>query len=176
MLKNKEKLMAVWLIPTKKDYDILHEIIKDLSKKFNSSCFEPHLTVYAAKASQIESYEYFSNYIAQIISPISLNIISLKHSSEFTKTLYITFGDSRKLLETTSKINKQFKSGISSYDPHLSLLYASTQKKNIEKLAKNIIIPIERVLFDKVKFIEAHIPVESNNDINSWKTIHEIQL
>ncbi len=176
MFQNKEKLIAVWLIPTKKDYDILHGIIKDLSRKFNSSCFEPHLTIYAAKASQIESYEHLSNYITQIISPILLNIIGLKHSSEFTKTLYISFGESPKLLEITSKINKQFKHGISSYDPHLSLLYSSTQKNNRKKLAENIIIPIEHILFDKVKLIEAHIPVESNNDVNSWRIINEIQL
>lgn len=100
----------------------------------------------------------------------------MEQSKQFTKTLYITFNESQQLSEITSMLTSKFNADNFPYSPHLSLLYSSTSKKNRNMLLKNIVLPFNHIAFDVVKFIEAHIPIESNCDVENWKTIYELQM
>ena len=117
-------MYAIWALFSDEDSKYLTDVIDDLSKKYDSPTFLPHITLYGL-------VDIHLNYLTEIIENCSSKIDSLTikqdkidYSDDFWKTVFITIKRNTEL----EKIHSCMYSNLSkfsqySFFSHISLIY-----------------------------------------------------
>src|SRR6266487_1020391 len=122
---------------------------------------------------------YFEKVIEEILSqaaidcePIQLEVLEVRHSEEFTKTLFVQFGSNAKLqrLKETIREASQTPSDYQ-LEPHLSLLYRKMPILAQRELAGSIKLPFSTVAFDSIKAVRCVSPTCNRADVEAWRII-----
>ncbi len=140
-------VIAYWLIPSEPAHSLLRAIINDLAHRYDAPVFEPHVTVHVG-ADRADLAETAIERAARECRSIRLKPFGIDQSDEFTKTLFVQFELSSKLLQLNELI-RQSAHDSSQYEvkPHLSLLYKKISDVTRRDLAASIIRTIFRDQF-----------------------------
>ena len=122
-------------MPARQEREQLEGIIQRLSGEHDGVTFTPHLTLFCGKTDDIAKTKLELKNILNKESRIKLLTNGIKASTQFYKTLFLTFHDHEKLnqlankLKLTLDINSDYE-----FVSHLSLLYSFIPHAEKEKL------------------------------------------
>src|SRR5579863_1031471 len=127
---------SLWLTPREPLRSLLRSTIRQLAARLDAVEFEPHVTVFSGRSTDMEALAAARRIAAQF-SPIDLNADSLDHSESYTKTLFVQFQESDPLREIFEVATTQY-SRSSNYvlNPHLSLIYKKLSAASRRKLCE----------------------------------------
>ena len=171
-----EKDISFWLVPKKEEKDYFQKIIDRLALKYDGPSFEPHVTIYAGR-SNIENVISVAEEIAKNANEICMKITGISYSDVISKTLFVTFEDSKELTILSDELKEKSKNP-SDYKlaPHLSLLYKKLKESTKKELAREINLSYETVKLDEFVVVSADTGVETKEDVEAWKTIFRMNI
>jgi len=162
----------IWLMPYGKVNGRLSKIINELSKKYNSPRFAPHVTL-------LGSFEGFENELfikaknlSNIIKPFEVELTKASYLNEFFRSLFILVKKDRRLVKNHESGRKLFNiSENKKFMPHLSLIYGNfnvkTKKEMIKLIGKNF----------NLKFKAKSIYLVHKNEVDlKWTVIQKFDL
>ena len=160
--------LAFWLMPAPEDIPVLQAIIEELANRYDAPIFKPHLTLYSGQFEKEETP--WANLPS--IEPISLPVLGVDATTQYTKTLFLQFPRNERLLALMESLREQCPepSGYS-LDPHLSLLYADLPLSEKQNLAKNLFPPLARVRFTSLSVIEHPEIVATKRDVEAFREL-----
>ncbi len=163
--------IAYWLMPAELARGYFEKVIADLAAKHDAPVFEPHLTIYVG-SNRSKAIEEILSQAAIDCEPIQLEVLEVRHSEEFTKTLFVQFGSNAKLqrLKETIREASQTPSDYQ-LEPHLSLLYRKMPILAQRELAGSIKLPFSTVAFDSIKAVRCVSPTCNRADVEAWRII-----
>lgn len=165
---------SIWLMPKDEVYDILKSIIQELSKKYKTPPFEPHITLLGNAKSKTETEAIKkTKKIAKIVKVFQIELKEIGYLDDYFKALFLK-AEKNKLLILANKIAKEvfnLKDVKKKYTPHLSLLYGDfSEKKKKEVISKN---KLKKTFVFKVDSIHLFF---TGGDIKNWRKIAEFSL
>src|SRR6266704_6301744 len=133
--------IAYWATPAEPVHSFLENMIVDLARRYNAPVFEPHVTIHVA-SNHVEAAEKATLQAAFGCEPVNLKLLDVRHSGEFTKTLFVQLALNKEL----RRLNKIIRSDVqnsSDYrlEPHLSLLYKKMPILERRRLVLSISLP-----------------------------------
>jgi hypothetical protein len=163
--------IAYWLMPAEPARGYFEKVIADLAAKHDAPVFEPHLTIYVG-SNRLKAIEEILSQAAIDCEPIQLEVLEVRHSEEFTKTLFVQFRSNAKLqrLKETIREASQTPSAYQ-LEPHLSLLYRKMPILAQRELAGSIKLPFSTVAFDSIKAVRCVSPTCNRADVEAWRII-----
>ena len=163
-----QRNLSFWLIPCPEDSETLQSVIEDFAKRHDAPVFEPHLTLCYGQFSDKETP--WGNLPE--IAPISLPVLGVDSTTQYTKTLFLRFPRNKRLLALKESLLKQCpKPDTHIMDPHLSLLYADLPLSEKQKLAKNFIPPLSSVCFTEIRVIQHPATITRKEDVEAFREV-----
>ena len=168
--------VSYWLMPAEPDQEQLTATIRRLATPVGGPIFQPHVTLYSGPVEARERLDAILQEATGGFHAIVLNSRGLKHSEQFTKTLFMEFDDNDALELLAAKL-KQLSAQPEDYqlNPHLSLVYASMDWARRRALAESVAIP-KAVRFDSLKAMLTGSTTGSRGDVESWRMLAEQRL
>ena len=126
---------TIWMIPTGYAYARLISIIEELSRKFGTLRFEPHVTLLGEILLPKKEVLDKTRRLTELISSFEISLFDIGHSNQYFKCLFLNAEKSPDLMEAGRKARRVF-GRDEPYEPHLSLLYGNIDddvKKEIEE-------------------------------------------
>jgi len=170
-IQGRSSVIAYWLIPAESAHRFFRRLIKDLARRYDAPCFEPHVTIYVG-ANDANAAEKAILKAAREWQTINLKALGINHSDEFIKTLFVQFAMNRKLRQLHQTIRNAAQD-LSGYElnPHLSLLYKNMPATARRQLAASIKIPFSEVIFDSLKVVRCISPTQSGAEVEGWRVL-----
>lgn len=85
----KGKGYSLWFMPTGSVYDRLVKIISQLSKKYSSPNFEPHVTLLAPIDEPGEEITSKTSQLVSLIQPYEIKLTTVDYLDEYFRCLFI---------------------------------------------------------------------------------------
>ena len=80
--------IAYWLTPANPAHTFFENMICDLARQYDAPVFEPHVTIHVG-SNHAEAAEKATSQAPFICEPVELTLLDVRHSGEFTKTLFV---------------------------------------------------------------------------------------
>ena len=175
-MEKQERIIGYWLCPAEPVRSRFAELIGNLATQFEAPVFEPHVTIYVAKAER-ENPGAVLKELVKGREPFRLTIRGLNYSENFTKTLYVQFAPNPELARLSEDLRR---ASVSRNDyelnPHLSLIYKEMDEEMKRRLAGSITLSFTEVTFDGVKAIISPAEIKSREDVEAWRVVAEQNL
>lgn len=166
---------SIWLRPAQNDLVFLEKIVRDLSERFNSPVFEPHITLVPDMKRSAEELLPQAISLAIGRKPLELLIENVTGSEAYFRSFYAALEKAPALMrlkQDTLEISGD--ASLQSFMPHVSLAYGvddSTLKHaEIQRLAKEL--SGRKLQFDRLVIVSS----SSETPIDDWIVKHEIYL
>jgi 2'-5' RNA ligase len=175
-MPEKEMIIAYWLLPAEPARSRLVQIVRDLAERFSAPIFEPHVTVYATGANQVNPAAVLGGVLPEQ-RPFRLLVRDVDFSDKFTKTLFVQFAPDPGLTRFSEELRRA-SATASDYrlNPHLSLIYQTMTRETQRDLAKTISLPFSEVEFDAVKAIVSPAEITTRDEVAAWRGVAERKL
>jgi 2'-5' RNA ligase len=167
----KKTAIAYWLIPAEPAQSFFERTIVDLARGYGAPVFEPHVTVHLGPYRAGVADELISQ-AASDCEPVRLEVLEVRHSGEFTKTLFVEFALNARLRQLSETIRTAAQDA-SDYQlkPHLSLLYKKIPILARRQLADSITVPFSEVFFDLIRAVRCASPTRNRADVEAWRVV-----
>ncbi len=160
---------SAWLIPTAYQRDALFEIISDLSTQYGSPCFQPHLTIGCGSLARPEQLGKIAEEACDSISPLTLPVKGIEHSSFYYKCVYLALESNPELALCFRKLAALPDTPLDfELQPHISLIYREISLEVRQKLVDQIKLDFETVVFDGIQFVLQVAGKTGDADVTSW--------
>ena len=166
----KGRTYSLWLMPEKDCADSVSEIINDISKKYNTPIFKPHVTLIGDCEKEKCDKIYFI-FKKKKIQPIEIILKDFDYKDSFFQCLYIKVIKSYQLCKIRNFLIKNLKINSKKiYEPHMSIVYSNLKISEKKKIIKKLGTFRDNFIADKLFLVE--------NDYNNlnWKVIEEIKI
>lgn len=164
------QIYSVWLIPRSVDYQRIVAQMRQIADRLNTPIFRPHLTI-GSVTTKIE----LESFVGGISIPPQIPL-EIDGEAVFTRSLYLRMKMSDALSKLRQKLETHPGSHIGRlFDPHISLCYGPPPENAIspDQEASLISSPI---VFDRIELTQIKVPVETYEDVLSWKTISSVPI
>jgi len=143
--------------------------IAELALRFDAPRFEPHVTIYAGAQGDENTDKVLIRALDRT-RPIRLSVRDIQCSDKFTKTMFVQF-EPNPALSYLSRALQQASGKHDEYElnPHLSLIYTKMGLSAKIDVVDSLKLPFAEVLFDSAQAIISPAPVESRQDVESWR-------
>lgn len=163
------RAVAFWLIPSDPAREFFQRSIVRLAKRFDAPQFIPHVTIFVARESACRA----AKILAAVGSrEFKLEIVKIRQSADFTKTLFVQFHKDDPLQDLADEIQRR--SGAKQrriVDPHLSLLYQKIDARTRRELAQSFKLPFREVFFSSLCAMLCPSPTRTAEDVRNWEMI-----
>ena len=155
-----------WLVPQKKIFIAFQKIINQLSLKYSTPSFEPHVTIVSGLSGDECLLLKKIDAFADNQKIISTHIRTLDYQEGFFKALFINIQKTPELIQLNKDASAYLNPfGQTEYLPHLSLLYGKITIKEKNEIISQLTLPFKALQFDKLKLIKG------NSDVKKWCVI-----
>ena len=162
---------SIWLMPDGKYASSVSEIINDISKKYNTPIFKPHVTLIGDCEKEKWDMLYFIFKKEKIIQPIEIILKDFDYKDSFFQCLYIKVIKSYQLCKTRNFLIKNLKINSKKiYEPHMSIVYSNLKISEKKNIIKKLGTFRDNFIADKL-FL-----AENDYDNLNWKVIEEIKI
>lgn len=163
-------MFAVWLLPMNEDMEYLKKIVKNLSLEYDSPEFYPHVTVYGLVNTGMELINNAINYSITDLKPFKIRKLSLAHSNNLWRTVFIKIKTNKELLLINRRLSDRlYQYAEYNFAPHISLIYKNMSRSERIKIIKTMKIKDEFTL-DKIAILKF------SRSINEWLILKSIKL
>ena len=163
----------LWLAPAGADYDRLAGVISDLSTRYRSPKFDPHLTLLGKLEGEQESLVGLTQQLARALQPFDVRLEAPSYEPLYFRCLYLPAEPSPSLLEAYRKATQIFgHRSTSAFEPHISLLYGVFP----ERVKQEIITALpsdlpDSFLISRLQLIRADSPSPPD-----WQVVEALEL
>ena len=169
------KRYAIWYEPTGIIRDELKKIILDLSKKYNSPIFEPHITLLPGGC-ELDK-KIVIDKLSEIVrktKPFKTTFGKLNQLDEHFKSIFIEVEKTKDLINFANSIQKEVNGKAAlNYSPHLSILYGDFSNEKKDATIKLLGGKYDKsFILNKVDVVE----YEFNQPPETWKKVASIEL
>ncbi len=160
----------IWLLPKNEDSKYLSDIIDNLSRKFNSPKFSPHVTVFGYVNFKLPVIrDAIKKSIAEL-EPFTVIRSDLKYSNNFWKTIYFELRPNSFLSRIYKMLNNSLGENESfTFSPHFSLIYKNMNDSQKQQLISEIILK-RNFIIDKIAIMKF------SNNVDEWKIIETYSI
>jgi len=168
----KAKGYSIWLMPTGRVYYQLSELISQLSKKYSTPNFEPHVTLLGNLIGPGEDLISKTLKLVEQLKSFEIKLKKADYFDEYFKCLFIRAGKSKEVIKANNIAREIFNLNLDpEYMPHLSLMYG-----NLNPETKEEILADSGKEFD-ISFEVKSIHLFSTTDaVKDWYRVKELFL
>ena len=167
----KGRTYSIWLMPDGKCASSVSKIINDISKKYNTPIFKPHVTLIGDCEKEKWDKLYFIFKKEKIIQPIEIILKDFDYKDFFFQCLYVKVIKSYQLCKIRNFLIKNLKINLKKiYEPHMSIVYSNLKISEKKKIIKKLGTFRDNFIADKL-FL-----AENDYDNLNWKVIEEIKI
>lgn len=158
---------SVWLLPSEADTVLLRGVIAELSGRFGSPVFEPHLTLAGDLHSNWGAYVPVLDDLAKTCRTFSQPVEQIVLTEAYFRSFYAAFARSAELDALKRICVDRAGGAIDGFMPHVSLLYGKVPETEKREAAKRIeqMLRGRQVSFDRVVVTNS----SDNVPINEWR-------
>ena len=162
---------SLWLMPTGQVFEKLSNLIKDLAGKYESSVFEPHVTLLGGIASNEKEIIQKTENLSQMILPYTIKLEEVSYSEHYFKALFVRVKNTFEVQEAYIKALQIFPEE-GPYMAHLSLTYGNFPPN----IKQQMIIEVgdrfnEEFLVDRI-----HLYRTDSDKVEDWYKVQEFKL
>ena len=166
----KGRTYSIWLMPDGKCANSVSKIINDISKKYNTPVFKPHVTL-IGDCEKEKCYKIYSILKKKKIQPIKVILKDFGYKNFFFQCLYINVIKSYQLCKTRDFLIKNLKINSKKiYEPHMSIVYSNLKINEKKKIIKKLKTFKDYFIADKL-----FLAVNDYDNLN-WKVIKKIRI
>ncbi len=158
---------SLWLEPSGDIAYRLQERIKDLSKKYGTPVFRPHVTLLGSIKSTETELIPITNTLATSQAPFELVLTRAGYRDTFYQSLFVHVNESNHLKELRKMACRLYDSDEDKYMPHLSLLYGDLTQKEKERIL-NIMGREFHIRFP----VNGIVVMKTDGLPGKWKKVH----
>jgi len=161
---------SLWLEPTGNTAYKLQQRIKELSKKYDTPLFSPHVTLLGGLTASKTELEALTETLVSSVTPFDLKLTNAGYLNTFYQSLFIHVEQNEGLTYLHKNACRLFdcpEEYENEYMPHLSLLYGDINQKQKEKILNNIGREFY-IRFTAKKVVLMH----TDGKPEQWKKIH----
>ena len=163
-------MYAIWFVFEKNDTEYFSNIIKELSIKYNSQAFAPHITAYGLVDVDLDMLDKIVTDSIKGEKSFIIEKNNISYSDIFWKTLFVEFQQNIQLDRINKKLTKSLES-FSKYEfkPHVSLIYKKMNQDEQKKIADSLRV--------KENFKVTGMWIQQfHEDMDKWKIVHKYDL
>jgi 2'-5' RNA ligase len=151
---------SVWLMPAAPDEVLLSGIVTELSGRFGTPVFAPHLTVLGDSEIAAERLRVAIEAAAGQVSAFAETVSAVETSEAYFRSFYARFAVASPLVQLKQGLDPQ---GLDSFMPHVSLLYGAVEAAAKAAAAREIgeRLAGRSIRFDRLCVVTSgqHIPI-----------------
>lgn len=163
----KSATYSLWLEPSGDIAYRLQERIKELSKKYETPVFSPHVTLLGSIKSTETELIPITNTLASSQAPFELVLTRAGYRDTFYQSLFVHVNESNHLKELRKMACRLYDSDEDKYMPHLSLLYGDLTQKEKERIL-NIMGREFHIRFP----VNGIVVMKTDGLPGKWKKVH----
>jgi 2'-5' RNA ligase len=130
---------SLWLMPKGVVRRRLAEAIRDLSGKYSSPAFEPHVTLAGSIVGPAREVESKIKDLARTIAPFTVRLTTAAGLEEYFRCLFIRVAQTHPIMSANKAAREIFRlPKRPAFVPHLSLLYGSLPSKEKERIIASL--------------------------------------
>jgi len=135
----KAKGYSIWLIPTDNIYKKLHQIVLQLSKKYSTPSFEPHITLLDGFLGSKEEILSNTEQLTHLIRPFTIRLTHADYLDQYFRCLFLRAEKTIELMNANDKAREIFnRKQDPKFMPHLSLMYGDFTPETKEQIIETI--------------------------------------
>ncbi len=162
---------SIWLLAEPADDASLTGLVRELSGRFGSPFFAPHLTLRGDTEQPLAELESAVETAARLVEPFAESVACVEGSDAFFRSFYARFAICPPLAALKRALDPQ---GLDSFMPHVSLLYgpveAAAKARAIGETDKRLAgRPIH---FDRIAVVTSGQDVP----IADWRVVSSVRL
>ena len=170
-LRRTHTAIAYWVTPAEPAHSFLENMICDLARRYDAPVFEPHVTIHVA-SNHVEAAEKATLQAAFGCEPVDLKLLDVRHSDEFTKTLFVQLALNKELQRLNEIIRSNAQNSFDyRLEPHLSLLYKKMPISARRRLTRSTKLPFSEMTFDSIKAVRCPLPTRNRADVEVWRIV-----
>lgn len=162
---------TLWVVPAEPVKSILQKIILDLSKKYKTPNFEPHMTLLGDIEVSEEEILAGTKKLASMLKPFNLALGEVSFSTTYFQSVFVRVKSNAKLMQANLLAKQIFNLPNNLFMPHVSLMYGVDDMETREKIAAEIKLPAD-LSFQADKIII----IPTTKDPKDWHHLAEIPL
>jgi hypothetical protein len=118
--------VSLWLVPEGPEAQAVSALIGELSARFGTPSFPPHVTLLAGIGADPEAVVARARGLAGSLRDFSVRFDGLEHSAEFFRAVIVRVAPDLPILDARRRAQAAFPAEpVGPFVPHLSLLYGS---------------------------------------------------
>lgn len=162
---------SIWLMPAAPDATLLAGIVSDLSGRFGTPPFTPHLTIAGDTDRPVTALAAAIEQAAEEVAAFSETVIGIETSETFFRSFYARFAVSQALAALKQKLDPQ---ASEPFMPHVSLMYGPVDAAPKAQAAAEIASRLkgQPVRFDRVCVVTSGQDVP----IADWRIVETVAL
>jgi hypothetical protein len=128
--------VSLWLVPDGPEAQAITALIGELSARFGTPPFPPHVTLLAGLAADPETAVATGRELAGQLRDFSVRFEGLEHSADYFRALVVRIVPDLPILDARRRAQAAFPlAPVAPFLPHLSLLYGSLPVETRRHLA-----------------------------------------
>src|SRR5262245_34087807 len=118
--------IALWLVPEGPEAQAVAALIGELSARFGTPTFAPHVTLLVVQGADAETVLASGRELARQLQDFSVRFDGLDHSADYHRSLVVRIAPDLPILDARRRAQVAFPSEpVGPFVPHLSLLYGT---------------------------------------------------
>ncbi|WP_293799493.1 2'-5' RNA ligase family protein [uncultured Bosea sp.] len=165
------RIHSLWLMPAPADEAMLAGIVGDLSSRFSTPLFAPHLTLQGDTETTPELLEQAITAAAEAVAAFAAPVSVVEGSEAYFRSFYARFAVSPALAKLKQALDPE---GFASFMPHVSLLYGEVEAEaKAAAIAEiNARLAGRAIRFDRVGIVTSGQDVP----IADWRVVASVAL
>ena len=165
--------VAFWLVPASDPRLSLQRLINQLSRRYGSPAFLPHMTIWSCERPQHSEIAGLLARLPGKTGVITLKTLGLDGADCLKRAFYLRLESNRPLQEFVERIQGLTSKWSTAYrlDPHLSLLYQVLPKSERLKLMDEFSLQPAEVCFDELRVVAIPRIISTPADLSGWQTL-----
>jgi len=130
---------SLWLTPTGEASLTLTNLISDLSGRYSSPSFAPHVTLLGELTDSYEAIESRASKLSMNFRPQQIKLTKVEYLDEYFRCLFIRVEETAEIIEANLRAREIFdRQNDLRYMPHLSILYGNFPQATKDEIIRRI--------------------------------------
>ena len=161
---------SIWVIPPEPVFTRLSEIITDLSLRYKSPLFKPHMTVLGSIDQELNKIKEAVEKVAANNGDLKLSLGPISFSTTYFQSVFVRINSTAKLIQLNLDIKKLLHIENNVYMPHISLIYGNHDMKIRDEIATKI--QLQNFVFTANEIVV----IPDDAEPSKWKPIVTVPL
>ncbi len=163
---------SLWLMPSGQVYDTLAETIHQLSARYSTVSFEPHVTLLSHLAGSEQEIVAKGSELSTVVRPYEIRLAAPDYLDEYFRCVFLRVEETPAVVDAHRQARQIFgRRQDPPYMPHLSLVYG-----NLPSATKqSIVAQVGRELQLAFQVTSMHL-FSTHNQPDNWRRVKEFAL